>query len=762
MTDSNVAIRITIQGIVQGVGFRPFIYNLAHKLEIAGTVKNTSSGVIIEADSTSDKLENFFQLIQSHAPPLSRIDAIHREEIGRNEFVGFKILESEIQPGAFSIVPPDLATCPDCLAELFDPNNRRYRYPFINCTNCGPRFSIIRKMPYDRPYTSMEGFSLCPDCRAEYEDPTNRRFHAQPIACPICGPELTYYKDNQAILKREEALQEARNLIVSGGILALKGIGGYQLVCDALNMDAINRLRKGKLRSAKPFALMAHDKATIDQYCFLSPEDEQILLAPQHPIIILPTKNSDLQQNAPGQNTLGFMLPYSPLHYLLTEPSPSFPQVLVMTSGNISEEPMLIEDEDALVKLQTIADGFLGHNRPILNRVDDSVYKAKSHFSTPIRRARGYSPDPILISEPLPAVFSAGALLKNTFTLVKNNQAFVSHFIGDLDNLETYRDYETSIQKYFDLFQFSPEVISCDQHPDFLSTQYASSLACDKHLPLMQIQHHHAHLAACLAENKLPLDENVIGLCYDGTGYGDDGAIWGGEILFGNAVNYRRIAHLQYLPLPGGDQSIKKPYRIALAYLHALGLPLNEDLAPVNYCSPLERQIIQDQVDKNLNVVQTSSMGRLFDAVSALIGIRQEVSYEGQAAIELEAIAEPQETGVYPYSMQGDIINISPIFESLIIDLKHKIPPEIISARFHNTIAHLSLDTIVNIMNDVNCSTVALSGGVWQNSLLLAQTNSLLMEKGIKVLMHHLLPPNDGCISLGQAVIAGKNYKRKI
>ena len=373
----------------------------------------------------------------------------------------------------------------------------------------------------------------------------------------------------------------------------MKGIGGYQLVCDAHNLDAIHRLRKGKLRSAKPFALMCYEQGRFGAIlCYITSEDEQLLLSPRQPIVILPTKNPDLQHNAPGQNTLGFMLPYTPLHYLITGACSSYPDVLVMTSGNISEEPMLIEDGEALLKLGNIADGFLGHNRPILNRVDDFVYKSKSGLFSPIRRARGYSPDPILISEPLPAIFAAGALLKNTFTLIKNDQAFVSHFIGDLDNLETYRDYEAAIQKYFDLFQFSPVVIACDEHPDLLSTQYAATLAGNNNLPLMKIQHHHAHLAACLAENKQPLDKNVIALCYDGTGYGDDGAIWGGEILLGNALNYRRAAHLQYLPLPGGDQAIKKPYRIAIAYLHSLGIPLNEDLAPARHCPPRERQII--------------------------------------------------------------------------------------------------------------------------------------------------------------------------
>ncbi len=400
---------------MQGVGFRPFIYNLAKRLNISGTVRNTSSGVIVEATSSPDVLESFYNQIQSSAPPLSRIDTICREPITIFEYPEFTILESSIHPGAFSIVPPDMATCPECQVELFDPTNRRYRYPFINCTNCGPRFSIIRKMPYDRESTSMAGFPMCPECRQEYSDPGNRRFHAEPIACQTCGPELTYYQNNHPVLKREEALQAARTLIQSGGILALKGLGGFQIVCDAFNPEAITRLRKGKLRSAKPFALMAYDPPTIRNYAHLSTEDENVLLSTQHPIVILPARPSSLQQNAPGQNTLGFMLPYTPLHFLLTESSPTYPDVLVMTSGNISDEPMVIDDKAAISHLDHIADGFLGHNRPILNRVDDSVYQSTTNYSLPIRRARGYSPDPILIAEDLPTCLCIRCFTKEYF-----------------------------------------------------------------------------------------------------------------------------------------------------------------------------------------------------------------------------------------------------------------------------------------------------------------------------------------------------------
>ncbi len=549
-------------------------------------------------------------------------------------------------------------------------------------------------------------------------------------------------------------------LVKNGGILALKGIGGFQLICDAFNTAAVSRLRKSKLRSEKPFALMSYGINNIEKYCFLTDEDKNFLESPPHPIIILSEKSNALQHNAPEQHTLGFMLPNTPLHYLLTEPSEGFPEVFVVTSGNISDEPMLIDDDRALVKFAKIADGLLGHNRTIVNRVDDSVYKSSARFFMPIRRARGYAPDPLLIAENLPQVFASGALLKNTFSLVKGKQVFTSHYIGDLDNLETFRDYEASIQKYFDLFQFSPEVIACDHHPDFLSTQFSNTLAEKLDIPIIKIQHHHAHLAACLAENKHKLDEEVIALCYDGTGYGDDGAIWGGEIILGNALNFERMYHLEYMPLPGGDLSIKKPYRIALAYLHACGLQFIDILAPVKYCTPVEQQIIRDQVDQSINTFPTSSMGRLFDAVSSLIGIRQEVSYEGQAAIEMEAVADPDETGVYNYGINDGRIIIKPLLNDILSDLVQKMPVEIISSRFHNTVIKFSIDCILDIIKRTEINTVSLSGGVWQNSLLLTKMLNVLEELGIKTLLHTKLPPNDGCISLGQAVIAGSKMKR--
>jgi hydrogenase maturation protein HypF len=749
--------QIVIKGIVQGVGFRPFIYNLSRSCHLAGTVKNTSAGVVIQVNTDPEILHAFCQKVRDNAPKLSRIEQLEFQQIPDQPFTDFVILESESRPGDFSLIPPDMAVCDDCLRELFDPADRRYRYPFINCTNCGPRFSIIRKMPYDRPYTSMAGFTMCPACQAEYLDPRDRRFHAQPTACPVCGPQLTYYQDGQLIAEKENALRLARLLLASGGILGLKGLGGFQLICDAANIPAIQRLREGKLRSAKPFALMAVSLDAISQYIDISGKEAEFT-AYQRPIIIAPQRTAALAHIAPGQNTLGFMLPYTPLHHLLLESAPDFPAVLVVTSGNISDEPMVTDDQLAFKKMRNIAAGFLSHDRPIVNRVDDSVFQIGTGSYIPIRRARGYAPDPVKVSQPIPGVFAAGALLKNTFSITRDDRVFISQYMGDLDNAETFQAYRESVDHYFDLFQFSPQVIACDLHPDFLSTTFANTLAENYQVELIPVQHHHAHLAACLAENGLPLEETILALAFDGTGYGPDGTIWGGEFLLGNAAGFERPGSLQPLPLPGGDAAIKKPYRIALAYLSALGL-LDQAPSLESACSGQEVLLLKTQLAKNLNVFQTTSMGRLFDAVAALIGLRAEVSYEGQAAIELETIADTSTQESYPFDIQAGQIQLKPVFEAILADLRRNTPNPTISARFHNTIVSASSRMIQNIIADRPIQTVALSGGVWQNQLLLRKMHSELQQLGLLTLTHHLTPPNDGCISLGQAVVAGTIMK---
>jgi len=612
-------------------------------------------------------------------------------------------------------------------------------------------------MPYDRPNTSMAEFTMCPECLKEYKDPDNRRFHAQPIACSECGPQLSLYIAQKKVAEREMALNMARTIIKSGGILGLKGLGGFQLICDAASSSAVQRLREGKLRSAKPFALMASSSDVIHSFIHIT--DTGVNLDDyQHPILIGPTINASLAHIAPGQNTLGFMLPYTPLHHLLMESQPDYPQVMVVTSGNISDEPMVVDDSLAFSKLGNIADGFLSHDRPIINRVDDSVFRIGTNIYTPMRRARGYSPDPVRISASIPGIFAAGALLKNTFAITHGDRIFVSQHMGDLDNAETYSAYREAVDHFFDLFQFIPEGIACDQHPDFLSTSFAASIAEKFRVPITPVQHHHAHLAACLSENNLPLDKEVLALTFDGTGYGSDGAIWGGEFLLGSATDFKRSGHLQYLPLPGGDAAIKRPYRIALAYLYSLDL-LDKVPSLGNWCSEQELRLLKTQLDKNLNVFQTSSMGRLFDAVSALIGIRKEVSYEGQAAIELEEIADHSVEDCYPSTLQEGQIMVKSIFESILKDIDNNIPVPVISSRFHNTVISVSSELIRHIIGSKPINTVLLSGGVWQNQLLLRKMQIELHQQGLRVVTHHLTPPNDGCISLGQAVIAGSIMK---
>ena len=741
------------------MGFRPFIFNLAEEMGVHGSVRNTSAGVFIEAQGDDNILDGFYDSIKTRLPPLARIEEIWREEISLPLLPDFKILESTSRAGEFSLIPPDIATCPDCLEELFDPADRRYRYPFINCTNCGPRFSIINRMPYDRPFTSMATFELCDDCRAEYENPRDRRFHAQPIACPVCGPQLAYYSRNKLIAISDEGFNLGRMLIFQGGILALKGIGGYQLICDAFNTEAVARLRKGKLRSAKPFALMAYSPEDVSQYCWVSQADRDLLQSFQSPIVIMPTINDTLAHIAPGQHTLGFMLPYSPIHHMLLQTEGLAGKVFVVTSGNVSDEPMVVEDMDAFSRLEPMADGFLTHNRPVINRVDDSVMRSSLSAHHPMRRARGYTPDPVVISSELPKIFAAGALLKNTFAINQSNRVFISQHMGDLDNLETAEEYSRSVNRYFDLFQFSPRVIACDLHPNYISTLVAQRMAEERSLDLVKVQHHHAHLAACIAENRLLLAEDVIGLTYDGTGYGEDGAIWGGEVLTGSAAGFSRRFHLQYMPLPGGDAAIRKPYRIALAYLHALGIPLDKSLAPVRYATVEETRILLKQIGQNLNIHQTSSMGRLFDAVSALMGIRMEVSFEGQAAIEMEAVLDPDETGSYPYHLGVTELQVQPLISAVLHDLRNDVPVPVISARFHNTIAQASAGMIRHIIEITPARNVVLSGGVWQNMALLEKTTTLISELGLQVFTHKKMPANDGCISLGQLVVAGIKFK---
>jgi hydrogenase maturation protein HypF len=754
-------LKIHVRGIVQGVGFRPFVYGLAVNYQVSGWVRNTSSGVDIEINGSPDNLAAFLHELKTNPPPLARIDQLESCPCEPNGYVDFQILESLPEPDQFIPISPDIAICPDCSREMLDPSNRRYRYPFINCTNCGPRFTIIQDIPYDRPKTTMSGFPMCPECRAEYENPLDRRFHAQPTACPVCGPQLYFEAGGHTLAHKEEALQMARDYLRKGKILAIKGLGGYHLACDASNPEAVTELRRRKKRSDKPFALMAYSIEAIEKQALVTPVERQLLTSRHQPIVLLQRKENATvaPENAPQQKRLGFMLPYTPLHLLLMEPDSDFPDVLVMTSGNLSEEPIAYQDQDAQDRLTGLADGFLLHNRPIHTRTDDSVLTTvgdKPYFT---RRSRGYAPDPIALHQDTAPILAVGAELKNTFCLTRDRYAFMSHHIGDLENLETLLSFETGIDHFERLFRITPEQIACDLHPDYLSTRYALQRGQAESLPVTQVQHHHAHLAACLADNGWKPAEPVIGLIFDGTGYGTDGAIWGGEVLFGDFSNFTRAYHLSYTPLPGGDAAVRKPARTALAHLWAAGLDWDTDLPPVQYLCAQERQAIRSQLEHHLNAPNTSSMGRLFDAASSLIGIRHSVNYEGQAAIEMEAAADADETGFYEFSLDGDRIDTTPFWTALIADLRQGTSVQKLAARVHHSVARLNLQLCSALRQATGCSTVALSGGVWQNRLLLENTVRLLEKDHYSVLIHRQVPTNDGGIALGQALIVSFQNK---
>jgi len=761
--------RIHITGVVQGVGFRPFVYSLATRLHLKGWVRNTSAGVDIEADGERDVLDTFIQALRADAPPLSHIDELTASFGPANGFHSFDIIHSESIDAAFQPISPDVAICDDCRRELFDPSDRRYRYPFINCTNCGPRFTIIKDIPYDRPKTTMAGFRLCADCEREYTDPSNRRFHAQPVACPKCGPSVWLEISNTQNKTADEAIQATRRLLSRGKIVAIKGLGGFHLACDAANAESIAELRRRKLRVDKPFALMMPDLATVGKHCFIDETEAELLQSPARPIVLLCRRpDSHISKEvAPGQDFIGVMLPYTPLHYLLLEKADDFPQALVMTSGNLSEEPIATDNEEARRRLAPLADAFLMHDRDIHIRCDDSVARVFEKETYPIRRSRGYAPFPVKLPWEVPPLLAAGSELKNTFCITNKDYAFLSQHIGDMENYETLKSFEQGVEHFERLFRAKPEAIAFDLHPNYLATRYSLERAERENLPAIGVQHHHAHIAACMAEHGLDGSEPVIGLSFDGTGYGEDGAIWGGEFLVADYNSYRRPFHLGYFPLPGGDASTKRPARTALALLWSLGIQWAERLPSVLEFSKEERNILRIQLEKKINTPMTSSMGRLFDAAAALAGIRQIVNYEGQAAIEFEALASADETGSYPFGLnqhetgpeQSRSIDIRSGFESLIKDLNAGVPTSKISARFHNGLAEMIRMTVKKMNQETGIRTVALSGGVWQNLTLIGRTLSLLRADGFTVYLHRQVPTNDGGLSLGQALVAASRLR---
>jgi hydrogenase maturation protein HypF len=650
------------------------------------------------------------------------------------------------------------------LRELFDPADRRFRYPFINCTNCGPRFTIITDIPYDRPYTTMAGFTMCPECGAEYEDPRNRRFHAQPIACPNCGPQVWLEVGSRRVAERDDAIRQARLMLRDGQTVAVKGLGGFHLACDATQADAVAELRRRKLRVDKPFALMLPDLATVEVHCQTDAEVAALLTGPERPIVILQRRPESriAAAAAPGQDTLGVMLPYTPLHHLLLERDASgFPEALVMTSGNLSEEPIASQNEDARQRLSGLADAILMHDRDIRTRCDDSVVRLFRGAASPLRRSRGYAPFPVRLPIAAPQILAVGGELKNAFCVTREGYAFLSHHVGDLQNYETLQSFEDGVAHFEKLFRIRPEILAHDLHPDYMATRYALERAARENLPAIGVQHHHAHLAACMAENGLKGDRPVIGVAFDGTGYGDDGTIWGGEFLLGGYDGYERLAHLATIPMPGGEAAVHEPWRLALAWLERAGLTWDNDLPAVRAAPagalPVVRQMLGPGSNSPaINAPLTSSMGRLFDAVSALVGVRQKVNYEAQAAIELEARLDPQEEGAYVFQARAGVLDAAPVFEALVRDLRRGVGVGVMAARFHNGLAQAVRTACEQVRVERGVNEVALSGGVWQNMALLQRAVRELETSAFVVYLHRQVPANDGGIALGQAVVAAR------
>ena len=748
-----VACRVSVRGIVQGVGFRPFVYKLATRLGLGGTVRNTARGVDIELEGAPGAVNEFLEDLVAEAPPLAHIDHVQVDEVEPQGHGAFEIDRSRAGAG-FQPISPDVATCAECQREILDPRARRFGYPFTNCTHCGPRFTIIRAMPYDRPHTTMAGFTMCPACRAEYEDPGDRRFHAQPNACAACGPRLVL-ADAQGRPLAGDPLAETRRLLAAGRIVAVKGIGGFHLACDATDEAAVRRLRERKGREAKPLAVMVPDAATARRLCVISDEEWRLLGSSARPIVIL-TEGPDSSiapSVAPGLGRLGLMLPYSPLHHLLWRGEGRCPEALVLTSGNRSEEPIATDNDDALTRLGTIADAFLLHDRPIQTRCDDSVTRVVAGAELPIRRSRGYAPFPVRLPFETRPILACGAELKSTVCVARGPYAFLSPHIGDLENYDTYASYVTMIDHMAVLFRVRPEAVAHDLHPGYLSTRYARGL--DAALPRVAVQHHHAHVAACMAEHRLT--GPVIGVAFDGTGYGTDGRIWGGEFLVADYAGFERAAHLGYVPMPGGDLAVREPFRMALAHLACAFGGWDPGLPPVAVTTDEERRIIARQIERGVNTPMTSSMGRLFDAVASLLGVRHRARYEAQAAIELEAFAAQGDHGEYPVELGGDgpvVIDPAPVIRGVVRDLERGVAGPVVAARFHATVVAMILRVCERLRGRAGLGRVALSGGVFQNVKLLGDAQRVLAGAGFEVFSHHLVPPNDGGIALGQAAVA--------
>ena len=839
-----MARRFTVKGVVQGVGFRPFVYRLAHAHRLSGWVANSSSGVVIEVDGDESVLDAFGRDLTGEAPVLSRIDSVDAEPIDRPSGgpdtgtdprpdtgtdtgpdtchgeggaeaarPNFEIRPSEHDPRETTLICPDVAVCPDCLAEFIDPQDRRYHYPFINCTNCGPRFSIIEGTPYDRPATSMRSFRMCERCQAEYDDPLDRRFHAQPNACPECGPSLELVMPGRGEDARERAMAEtllgrsylrppaevtalvesdpaaaARWLLKHGAIVGVRGLGGFHIAADAANDATVRTLREKKDRPAKPFAIMCRSLEVVRMLAHVTPAEEKVLTSPWSPVVLLGKRRADgdpaverrfprggesyptvSELVAPNNAYLGVMLPYAPIHHLLfTEGL----EILVMTSANRPGEPIVDSVSAARERLPGITRTFLTHDRDIVNRNDDSVVFVEDERVMMSRRSRGYSPYPIDIGRETVDVLACGTELKNTFTVLQKGRAFVSQHIGDMENQATLDLYEEMARKFAEWFRFEPAVVARDLHPDYLATRFAVSLAEERGAPLEAVQHHHAHIASVMVENRI--EEPVIGLALDGTGYGTDGAIWGGEFLVADLVGFERLGHIRYTPLPGGDAAIRHPYRVALSHMHAAGVgDLREAASRLFEDVPEgEVDLVVQQIEKGVNCIDTSSAGRLFDAASAVLGVCSEISYEAQAAIELESLVAagdrevwPPQADAYPYDVveteAGLVVDPSRTIVALVESASRGDARRDAASRFHETVVAFCREVTGRISAERDITTVALSGGVFQNRYLLRRLNRVLIEDGLTVVVNREVPTNDGGVSLGQAIVASERVRRQ-
>lgn len=750
---------INVTGIVQGVGFRPFLFNLCRVYSLHGWIRNASSGVELEVQGNKKDLLQFVDDIKLKAPPLAYVleVTVHEIPLINREKQGLEIKPSHIKEGR-TLVSPDVALCDACKREMDTPTDRRHDYPFINCTHCGPRFTIITNLPYDRPSTTMANFTMCPECLREYQDPNDRRFHAQPIACPICGPKISGFKKAVQLLEQHK-------------VVAIKGVGGFHLACRADSAHAVQLLRDRKHRPIKPFAVMIPNISQVDAYAEVTEFEKQLLTSKEVPIVLVRKKLHSVlaDEVAPQNGYIGIMLPYTPLHHLLMK---TINQPLVMTSGNVSGDPLVIDNKEAKDQLRPFCDGFLIHNRPIHRRVDDSVVMIISHgnkqVAQPIRRSRGYAPIPVMLPASLSqstAILAAGAELKNAPALAVDNMVFLTQHVGDLGNFKTTQQHQAVIHDFERLFSIHPDAITCDKHPGYLSSAYAHQRAETEHLPIIEAQHHYSHLAGCLAENQY--EQPALGLCFDGTGYGDDHAIWGSEGMIITSQGYERSLHLEYLPLPGGDASIKHPYRTALSYIHTL-LPQVSLETYFPSINTSEITSLCQMVDTKTNAPLTSSMGRLFDTVSALLGLCLHATHEAEAPIALESAAlqhtsPPPEA--YPYACEEGVVSLQPLLQGILQDIDARVPISTIAARFHHTVATLSVRMAIQLQeiakaNGITTSTIALSGGVWQNKLLIEATLPLLSERGFTPLIHRQIPANDGGLAYGQIAVAARQLKR--